>query len=62
VSAGKRRVVYQVTFECDVAWEEGEDEQDAISGIDIPEGGSNGSVYCEGSFRIVEVHNPEESK
>ena len=56
------RVVYQVTFECDVAWEEGEDEQDAISGIDIPEGGSNGSVYCENSFKIIEVHNPEEGE
>jgi hypothetical protein len=56
----KFRVVYTATFECDVMLPEGcEDEgsfQDAISDIDIPEGGKNGSVYCEDSFGIIDTH------
>jgi len=56
-----RRVVYQVTFECEVEWEDGEDEQDAVSNIDIPEGGANGSVYCGDSFTVLIVDNPAES-
>ena len=58
----KFRVVYSVKFECDVVIEDGEDEQDALSNIDIPEGGKNGSVYCEDSFEVVEIHNPEEGE
>jgi len=60
MKAERLRVVYSVTFECDVLVEDGEDEQDAISNIDIPEGGRNGSVYCEDSFEILEIHNREE--
>jgi len=57
MKAGKYRVVYTVTLECNV--EIGADE-DAISNIDIPEGGSNGSVYCEGTFKIKDyVHESE---
>lgn len=55
----KFRVVYTVTFECDVVLDDDcTDEgsfQDAISDIDIPEGGRNGSVYCENSFDIIEA-------
>lgn len=53
---GRYRMVYTVQFECDVVVEEGDDFQDAISNIDIPEGGSNDSVYCEGTFEIHETH------
>jgi hypothetical protein len=49
---GKYRVVYTVTLECDMEVKEGDDFQDAISNIDIPEGGSNNSVYCENTFRV----------
>lgn len=60
MKAGKYRVVYTVTLECNVVIEEGDDFQDAISNIDIPEGGSNGSVYCEGTFKIKDyVHESE---
>jgi len=56
----KFRVVYTVKFECDVVLPEGGvDEgsfQDAISDIDIPEGGRNGSVYCEDSFEVIDTH------
>jgi hypothetical protein len=51
----RMRVLYTVQFECDVVLEEGDDYQDAISNIDIPEGGRNGSVYCENSFDIIEA-------
>lgn len=60
----KYRVVYTATFECDVVLPDGcEDEAslaDATSDIDIPEGGKNGSVYCENTFDIIEIHNPED--
>ena len=60
MKAGKYRVVYTVTFECDVTVGPDDDWQDAISGIDIPDGGSNGSVYCEGTFKIKDyVHEDE---
>lgn len=56
----KFKVVYQVTYECEVTLPEGCDDegsfQDAISDIDIPEGGSNRSEYCEGSFEILDTH------
>lgn len=59
----KRRVVFTATFECEIEFDpETEDEQDAISNIDIPEGGINTSIYCENSFDIIEVHNPNESE
>lgn len=62
----KFRVVYWVMFECDVDIPDGcEDEasfQDAISDIDIPEGGRNGSVYCEDSFEIVDTHEVEDDE
>ena len=54
------RVIYTVTFECDIYIGDDEDEQDAISNIDIPEGGINDSVYCENTFDIIEVHYPDE--
>jgi hypothetical protein len=56
------RVVYSVTYECDVPVEDGQDIQDAIQDIDIPEGGKNDSVYCLDSFDVVEVYDPEEGK
>lgn len=59
-SPGKYRVVYTVTMECDVVVKEGEDFQDAISNIDVPEGGQNNSVYCEGSFEIAEALHESE--
>ena len=59
---GKIRVVYTVTYECDVVWGGGESREDAIRDIDIPEGGANASVYCEGSFDVVEVHDPKEDE
>ena len=62
MKAGKYRVVYTVTFECDVTVGTDDDYQDAISNIDIPEGGSNGSIYCENSFKLGEVYNPEEDE
>jgi hypothetical protein len=57
---GKYRVVYLATFECDVVVEDDDDFQDAISNIDIPEGGRNGSVYCEDTFDIIEIHDTED--
>lgn len=58
------RVVYSVKFECDVVLPDGcEDEasfNDALTDIDIPEGGRNGSVYCEGSFEVDVVHDTED--
>lgn len=57
---GKYRVVYQVTFECDVELKAGHDWGDTLSNIDIPEGGSNGSVYCENTFEITDhVHKDD---
>lgn len=49
------RVVYTATFECDVEVEDGQNTDDALTAIDIPEGGENASVYCQGSFQVVEV-------
>ena len=58
---GKYRVVYRVTFECDVVLEPGDDWHDALSNIDIPEGGRNNSVYCEDSFEVThEEHEDDE--
>lgn len=56
MSNKRARVVYTVTFECDIYAGEDEDEQDAVSNIDIPEGGQNNSVYCENTFDVIEVH------
>lgn len=56
----KARVVYTVTYECDIYISDDEPEQDAISNIDIPEGGVNNSVYCENTFDVIEVHYPED--
>jgi len=60
MKTGKYRVIYTVTLECDVLLDPEEDWQDALSNIDIPEGGSNNSVYCEGTFKIKDyVHESE---
>ena len=58
---GKYRVVYTVKFECDVVLDGDDHWEDKISDIDIPEGGQNGSVYCEDTFRIeTYAHEDEE--
>lgn len=48
----KKRIVYSVRFECEIDLEI-YTLDDALSDIDIPEGGGNNSVYCEGSFEVV---------
>jgi hypothetical protein len=50
----KRKVVYTVTFECTIEAEAG-NLDDAISNIDIPEGGANDSEYCQGSFSVIDI-------
>jgi len=60
MKAGKYRVIYTVTLECDVEIGADDHWEDTISNIDIPEGGSNHSVYCEGTFKIKDyVHEDE---
>ena len=49
------RVVYSVSFECTINAPNPDELGDAISNINIPEGGANGSVYCEGSFSVTET-------
>ncbi len=59
----KYRVVYLAAFECEVELPDGWDQDtldDAVCDIDIPEGGKNGSVYCEGSFQTVEIPYEED--
>ena len=46
-----------VQFECDVILEDGDDFQDAVSNIDIPEGGDNNSIYCENTFEVHAVYD-----
>ena len=60
MKAGKYRVVYQVKFECDVVLDADDHWEDKLSDIDIPEGGQNGSVYCEDSFKIVDYQEPDD--
>ena len=61
MKAGKYRVVYTVKFECDVVLEPDDHWEDKLSDIDIPEGGSNGSVYCEDSFSIETYAHEDEA-
>jgi hypothetical protein len=60
MKAGKYRVVYRVTYECDVTLEAGDHWADSLSDIDIPEGGQNGSVYCEDTFEITDYAHEDD--
>ncbi len=51
----KQLVRYTVDFEATIEYDpETEDEQDAVSDIDIPEGGKNNSRYLENTFNILD--------
>lgn len=49
-------VSYTVQYLCTVEAEDDDALQDAVSNIDIPEGGANGSAYLAGSFEAHEIH------
>lgn len=51
----KYKVRYQVNFIAEIEVTENDSLIDAISDIDIPEGGKNNSQYWPFSFEIVEV-------
>lgn len=56
------RVTYSVTYTCDVEVDRlpsqrarDEELEDAISDIDIPEGGKNNSVYKANTFEVTDI-------
>lgn len=54
----RRYVFYTVRYRAEVAWDsEKGDEQDALSDVDIPEGGKNDSTYVENSFEVTGWEN-----
>jgi hypothetical protein len=54
----KKLVRYTVDFEATIEYDpETEDEQDAVSDIDVPEGGQNSSRYLENTFNILETED-----
>jgi hypothetical protein len=58
----KAKVVYTVTFECTIEVPDDRPISDVLSEIDIPEGGWNGSEYCEKSIVIGEIVYKDEPK
>ena len=54
----KKAVYYTVNYRAVIEFDpRTEDEQDAISNIDIPEGGKHDSVYQDDSFDIYDVED-----
>lgn len=49
------KVRYTCEFEATVAYGVDDDVQDAVSDIDIPEGGANNSQYQENTFNVISV-------
>ena len=49
------KVRYTCEFEATVSYGVDDDVQDAVSDIDIPEGGSNDSRYQENTFSVISV-------
>lgn len=58
---GTYYVTYCVTYACSMKVAPGEDFQDSISDIDIPEGGKNGSIYSPNTFQITGWTREEEA-
>ena len=51
----RKKVRYTCEFEATIEFDsETEDEQDAVSDINIPEGGKNDSRYVENTFCILD--------
>ena len=53
----KKYVYYTANFCAEIEFETPEDEEDAISDIDIPEGGKHNSVYQRKSFWVYETED-----
>lgn len=55
-----KRVVYSVKMSCLITYDpETEDEEDALSNIDVPEGGETESYYMKNSLKIEDIEAVE---
>lgn len=55
----KFKVVYSVVYTCDLDVSEGDSVEDAISNIDIPQGGQNNSEYRPNTVKILQISDAD---